>query len=197
MYLQPDQSRRPVQTHVPMMFTLSARTSSQSGYCGLSLRIDNLPEGPMATRLTKSPSSIRSTYTPSRSDRVPALRSTTMSSPSPKVASIESPSTAISYKLAGSVPNRQSHLDPEPMDSAYSSSANDPGPATRRRLPVSLLRKIEIFLHKTDMPWPKFGRLSVRDPRCVQDLRNGRQPGKTVSDRTEGFMNLWRADHTG
>jgi len=83
------------------------------------------------------------------------------------------------------------------MDSAYSSSANDPGPATRRRLPVSLLRKIEIFLHKTDMPWPKFGRLSVRDPRCVQDLRNGRQPGKTVSDRTEGFMNLWRADHTG
>ncbi len=47
------------------------------------------------------------------------------------------------------------------------------------------------------MPWTKFGRLSVRDPRFVQDLRNGRQPGRTVSDRVEYFMNIWRADHAG
>ena len=60
---------------------------------------------------------------------------------------------------------------------------------------MPLLRKIEIFLKETDMPWTKFGRLSVRDPRFVEDLRNGRQPGKTVSDRVEYFMNLWRADH--
>ena len=60
---------------------------------------------------------------------------------------------------------------------------------------MPLLRKIEIFLNETKMPWTKFGRLSVRDPRFVEDLRNGRQPGKTVSDRVESFMNLWRADH--
>ncbi len=62
---------------------------------------------------------------------------------------------------------------------------------------MPLLRKIEIFLKETDMPWTKFGRLSVRDPRFVQDLRNGRQPGRTVSDRVEYFMNIWRADHAG
>lgn len=60
---------------------------------------------------------------------------------------------------------------------------------------MPLLRKIEIFLNETDMPWTKFGRLSVRDPRFVQDLRNGRQPGKTVSDRAEYFMQCWRAGH--
>lgn len=60
---------------------------------------------------------------------------------------------------------------------------------------MPLLRKIEIFLNETKMPWTKFGRLSVRDPRFVEDLRNGRQPGKTVSDRVETFMYLWRADH--
>ncbi len=52
-------------------------------------------------------------------------------------------------------------------------------------------------MRETDMPWTKFGRLSVRDPRFVQDLRNGRQPGKTVSQRVENFMNMWRADHAG
>ena len=62
---------------------------------------------------------------------------------------------------------------------------------------VPLLRKIEIFLNETDMPWTKFGRLSVRDPRFVQDLRNGRQPGRNVSSRAEYFMNVWRADHAG
>jgi len=62
---------------------------------------------------------------------------------------------------------------------------------------VPLLRKIEIFMRETDMPWTKFGRLAVRDPRFVQDLRNGRQPGKTVSQKVENFMNMWRADHAG
>lgn len=67
----------------------------------------------------------------------------------------------------------------------------------RRRLPVPLLRKIEIFLNETDMAWTRFGRMSVRDPRFVQDLRNGRQPGRTVSQRVEHFMTLWRTDHAG
>ncbi|MEO9599578.1 hypothetical protein [Parasphingorhabdus sp.] len=62
---------------------------------------------------------------------------------------------------------------------------------------MPLLRKIEIFLNETDMSWTKFGRLSVRDPRFVQDLRNGRQPGKAVTEQVEYFMHLWRADHAG
>ena len=60
---------------------------------------------------------------------------------------------------------------------------------------MPLLRKIEIFLNETDMAWTRFGRLAVRDPRFVQDLRNGRDPGKTVSERVERFISLWRADH--
>lgn len=60
---------------------------------------------------------------------------------------------------------------------------------------VHLLREIEKFLRETDMPWTKFGRLSVRDPRFVEDLRNGRQPGEPVSKKVEHFMNKWRNDH--
>jgi len=60
---------------------------------------------------------------------------------------------------------------------------------------VPLLRNIEIFLNETDMAWARFGRLAVHDPRFVQDLRNGRQPGKTVVERVEYFMRLWRTDH--
>ena len=58
---------------------------------------------------------------------------------------------------------------------------------------MPLLRKIEIFLRETDMAWTRFGRFSVRDPRFVQDLRNGRQPGKAVSERVERFMKIGRA----
>jgi hypothetical protein len=51
-----------------------------------------------------------------------------------------------------------------------------------------LIRKIEKFLSETGMPWTKFGRLAARDPRFVEDLRNGRTPGPKVSSRTERFM---------
>lgn len=36
-----------------------------------------------------------------------------------------------------------------------------------------------------------FGRLSVRDPRFVGDLRNGRKPGARVSNNVEHFMNIY------
>ena len=36
-----------------------------------------------------------------------------------------------------------------------------------------LICRIERFLRKTGMPWTKFGRLTVHDPRFVEDLRNG------------------------
>ncbi|MEP2987610.1 MAG: hypothetical protein ABJN65_16205 [Parasphingorhabdus sp.] len=62
---------------------------------------------------------------------------------------------------------------------------------------MPLIRKIEKFLRETDMPWTKFGRLAVRDPRFVEDLRNGREPGQSVSQRVEDFISEWREDHAG
>jgi hypothetical protein len=53
---------------------------------------------------------------------------------------------------------------------------------------MSVLRKIEIYLRKTDMPPTRFGRLAVNDPRLVRDLRNGREPrGRTVA-RIDAFL---------
>ena len=52
-----------------------------------------------------------------------------------------------------------------------------------------LIRRIERFLRKTAMPWTKFGRLAVRDPRFVEDLRNGRVPRPALEQRVEHFMN--------
>ena len=54
-----------------------------------------------------------------------------------------------------------------------------------------LLRDIEKFLRRNGMAWTRFGRLSVRDPRFVQDLRNGREPGPHVRKKVEHFMNKW------
>jgi hypothetical protein len=55
-----------------------------------------------------------------------------------------------------------------------------------------ILRAIEKFLHQHDMPPATFGRRSVRDPRLVFDLRNGREPGERVKRRIEHFMNTYR-----
>ncbi len=60
-----------------------------------------------------------------------------------------------------------------------------------------LIRKIEVFMRESGMASTKFGRLAVRDPRFVDDLRNGRQPGSKISKRTEHFINKWRNDHAG
>ena len=55
-----------------------------------------------------------------------------------------------------------------------------------------LLRRIEVFLRDTGLPWTKFGRLAVHDPRFVEDLRNGRTPREETSKRVEHFMNKYR-----
>jgi hypothetical protein len=55
-----------------------------------------------------------------------------------------------------------------------------------------LIRRIEKFLRETGMPWTKFGRLAARDPRFVQDLRNGRLPRPGMERRVEHFMNTYR-----
>lgn len=54
-----------------------------------------------------------------------------------------------------------------------------------------LLPRIERFLRKTGMPWTKFGRLAARDPRFVEDLRNGRTPRPATAERIEHFMNTY------
>lgn len=54
-----------------------------------------------------------------------------------------------------------------------------------------LIRSIEKFLRRHDMRPTLFGRLAVRDPRFVLDLRNGRQPGPRVKRRVEHFMNTY------
>lgn len=54
-----------------------------------------------------------------------------------------------------------------------------------------LIRKVEKFLRTHRMPPTQFGRLALRDPRFVYDLRNGRQPGPRVSKRAEHFMNTY------
>ncbi|WP_169798332.1 hypothetical protein [Sphingomonas soli] len=53
---------------------------------------------------------------------------------------------------------------------------------------MSVHWKIEKFLRRTQMPPTKFGRLAVRDPRLVHDLRRGREPGEAISARIEAFI---------
>jgi hypothetical protein len=54
-------------------------------------------------------------------------------------------------------------------------------------------RLVERFLRETDLPPTKFGRLSVRDPRLVFDMRNGREIGEPVAVRLREFMHLYRS----
>ncbi len=55
-----------------------------------------------------------------------------------------------------------------------------------------LITRIERFLRETGMPCTKFGRLAARDPRFVQDLRNGREPRWQTERRIEHFMDTHR-----
>ena len=56
-----------------------------------------------------------------------------------------------------------------------------------------LIRKVERFLAATSMPRTRFGRLAARDPRFVDDLRNGREPRPALASRVEHFMNTYRS----
>ena len=55
-----------------------------------------------------------------------------------------------------------------------------------------LIRKIEQFLRRHEMPATKFGRLAAHDPRLVLDLRMGREPRPQMERRVEHFMNTYR-----
>lgn len=51
-----------------------------------------------------------------------------------------------------------------------------------------LIRSIEKFLRQHKMAATKFGRLAVRDPRFVLDLRLGREPRAPTEQRIRGFI---------
>ena len=52
-----------------------------------------------------------------------------------------------------------------------------------------LIRSVEIFLRRHEMPATKFGRLAAQDPRFVLDLRMGREPRQLMETRVRAFMN--------
>ena len=53
---------------------------------------------------------------------------------------------------------------------------------------MHLLRKIETFLKETGTSPTRFGRESVRDPRLVYDIRNGRNIGPRLAKRILAFI---------
>lgn len=60
-----------------------------------------------------------------------------------------------------------------------------------------LLPRIDRFLKETGLPPTLFGRMAVRDPRFVDDLRNGRDPGRRLCLRVETFIRNWRVERHG
>lgn len=53
---------------------------------------------------------------------------------------------------------------------------------------MATLIEIGRYLRETRMPETKFGRLAVRDPRLVGDMRRGRKLGDAVAERVAAFM---------
>jgi hypothetical protein len=53
---------------------------------------------------------------------------------------------------------------------------------------MSLLYKVESFLQRHSLSPTRFGRLAVRDPRLVFDLRRGREPRERTARRIEAYM---------
>lgn len=57
---------------------------------------------------------------------------------------------------------------------------------------MTMLRTIELFLRETGMAPTRFGRDSVRDPRIVFDMRNGREPTERMRRRLSCFIDSHR-----
>ena len=53
---------------------------------------------------------------------------------------------------------------------------------------MHLLREVERFLRRTDVPPTRFGREVMGDPRFVFDLRNGRDPRPETVARVRAFL---------
>lgn len=53
---------------------------------------------------------------------------------------------------------------------------------------MTLLRRIELYLHATGTCATQFGREAVRDPRFVFDLRRGREPRAETEQRVLAWI---------
>nr|WP_088310940.1 hypothetical protein [Novosphingobium sp. B 225] len=53
---------------------------------------------------------------------------------------------------------------------------------------MELLDQIKLYLAQHRMPPSKFGRLAVRDPRFVEDLKGGRVPRAKTCRRVQAFL---------
>lgn len=53
---------------------------------------------------------------------------------------------------------------------------------------MSDLQTIYHYLRESGLPETKFGRLAVRDPRLVGDMRRGRRIGPSVRARIERYI---------
>ncbi|MBY0520640.1 MAG: hypothetical protein K2P79_09465 [Sphingomonas sp.] len=53
---------------------------------------------------------------------------------------------------------------------------------------MAMLVKVDRFLRASGMSATRFGRLAVRDPGLVRDLRRGRSPRPETLARIEAFL---------
>ena len=53
---------------------------------------------------------------------------------------------------------------------------------------MQLLREVEKYLSRSDVPPTRFGREVVGDPRFVFDLRKGRDPRPTTAARVRAYL---------
>ena len=53
---------------------------------------------------------------------------------------------------------------------------------------MRLLREIEDYLRRSQVPPARFGRDAVGDPRFVFDLRNGREPRPRTERRVRAYI---------
>ena len=53
---------------------------------------------------------------------------------------------------------------------------------------MPLLFRITAYLRRTGMSATRFGRVVVKDPRFVHDLRNGREPRAAMRRQVEGWL---------
>lgn len=57
---------------------------------------------------------------------------------------------------------------------------------------MHLLREIENFLRRANVPPARFGREAIGDPRFVFDLRNGREPRPRTVARIRKFLEAFQ-----
>jgi len=55
---------------------------------------------------------------------------------------------------------------------------------------MHLMRRIQLFLKRADMPPTRFGREAVGDPRLISDLKNGRELRETTAARIHAWLDV-------